>query len=87
MISATANGEHTPTPPPPTKSINWESVGFKIHQVNGHAQVTWTDGKWSKVEFRTEEKLEIHGFASCLNYGQVILFLGVTVNGSNVLRD
>jgi hypothetical protein len=71
--AATTNGTHTPAPPGPSKAIEWNNIGFKIHRVNGHAHATWTDGKWGKVEFREDEMLSIHGFASCLNYGQVRL--------------
>ena len=88
--TATANGIHLPPTPPPTSAIDWDAVGFKVHQVNGHAHATWTDGKWSKPEFRQEEILQIHGFAPCLNYGQVssnpsTLFL--VLIDSNALRD
>jgi len=73
--------------PAPTSAIDWDAVGFKVHKVNGHAHVTWSNGKWGKVEFRSEEMLQIHGFASCLNYGQVCLTaLLVELMGSNVLR-
>jgi branched-chain amino acid aminotransferase len=64
------NGVHNSTPPAPSESIDWDHVGFQIHKVNGHAHATWSEGKWSDVGFRSEEKLPIHGFASCLNYGQ-----------------
>src|SRR5437762_9810834 len=86
----TANTSHHSTPtPPPTSAINWDSVGFKVHQVNGHAHVTWSNGKWGKVEFRQEELLQIHGFASCLNYGQVSPRGGYSLFSlySNVLKD
>jgi len=67
-------GVHSTSTPPPTSAIDWDQVGFKVHKVNGHAQATWTDGKWGNPEFQTDEYLHIHGFASCLNYGQVRLF-------------
>jgi len=67
------NGEQLSSVPPATSAIDWDAVGFKVHKVNGHAHVTWTDGKWGKVEFQTDDFLHIHGFASCLNYGQVAL--------------
>jgi hypothetical protein len=72
-------------PPPATPAIDWEAVGFKVHTVNGHAHCAWTNGKWSRPDFRSEEYLSIHGFASCLNYGQV--FLLREINCSNVLKD
>ena len=72
------NGGHSiPAPPAPSPAIDWQAVGFKVHKVNGHAHVIWTDGKWGKPEFRSEEMLSIHGFASCLNYGQVHLHSSV----------
>lgn len=67
----TVNGEHSVSIPPATSAIDWDAVGFKVHKVNGHAHATWRDGKWGKLEFRTDEFLHIHGFAPCLNYGQV----------------
>ena len=70
--ATTNNGDHPNLTPPPTSEIDWDYVGFKVHHVNGHAHTTWSNGKWGKVEFRTEEFLQIHGFASCLNYGQVL---------------
>jgi hypothetical protein len=65
------NGGHSISTPAPTAAIDWHDVGFTVRKVNGHAHVTWSDGKWGKLEFRSEEMLSIHGFASCLNYGQV----------------
>ncbi len=67
----TTNGHHASSTPAPTSAIDWHSVGFKVRDVNGHAQATWRDGKWSSAEFVTNPILSIHGFASCLNYGQV----------------
>ena len=67
----TTNGEHETGTPGPTSAIDWHSVGFKVREVNGHAQATWRDGKWSAAEFIGDPVLAIHGFASCLNYGQV----------------
>jgi hypothetical protein len=64
-------GHHATGTPAPTDAIDWKAVGFKVRPVNGHAHATWTDGKWGKLEFRTDDTLQIHGFASCLNYGQV----------------
>ena len=65
------NGKQASSPPVPSPAIDWNAVGFKVHHVNGHAHATFKNGKWSNVEFRAEEILQIHGFASCLNYGQV----------------
>jgi branched-chain amino acid aminotransferase len=74
MTTATnTNGHRSNLTPSPTSAINWDFVGFKVHKVNGHAHATWSNGKWGKPEFRTEEALQIHGFAPCLNYGQVSL--------------
>jgi len=67
----TTNGHHASSTPAPTSAIDWHTVGFKVRDVNGHAQATWKDGKWSSAEFVTSPILSIHGFASCLNYGQV----------------
>ena len=65
------NGHHAAPTPEPTSAIDWHSVGFKVLEVNGHEQATWRDGKWSAAEFVKDPVLRIHGFASCLNYGQV----------------
>jgi hypothetical protein len=89
MSSTNANGHKLRPTPPPTSAIDWDAVGFKVHQVNGHAHVTWANGKWGKPEFRKEELLQIHGFASCINYGQVFYtwkFICL-VMFSNVLKD
>ena len=67
------NGDTSTKTPPSTSAINWDAVGFKVHQVNGHTHVTWSNGKWGEVEFVKDEILHIHGFAPCLNYGQVFL--------------
>jgi branched-chain amino acid aminotransferase len=76
----TANGEHIKaSTPPATSAVDWHSVGFKVREVNGHAQATWKDGKWSSAEFVRDPVLAIHGFASCLNYGQVTTTILVSV--------
>jgi hypothetical protein len=82
-----ANGQQASSTPAPTSAIDWNAVGFKVHHVNGHAHATFKNGKWSSVEFRAEEILQIHGFASCLNYGQVGQSLHIVLTPSNVLRD
>jgi len=81
------NGHGSNPAPRATSAIDWDSVGFKIHQVNGHAYATWQDGKWGKLEFRKEESLQIHGFASCLNYGQVLTCGVIWLMTSNALKD
>jgi len=77
MSTNGTHGVHSTSIPPPTSAIDWNQVGFQVHKVNGHAHATWTNGKWSAAEFRTDEYLHIHGFASCLNYGQVLLSLSL----------
>ncbi|KID72957.1 Transaminase [Metarhizium brunneum] len=59
-------------PPPPVNTIDWSNVGFKIREVNGHIEATYskTTGKWSPLRFVTDPFMRIHGMAPALNYGQ-----------------
>ncbi|PSK55384.1 hypothetical protein B9Z65_2773 [Elsinoe australis] len=59
-------------PPPPTTSIDWSNVGFKIREVNGHIESTYskTTGKWTSPRFVRSPYLSLHGMAPGLNYGQ-----------------
>lgn len=59
-------------PPPPTNTIDWANVGFKVRDVNGHIQCTYTaaTGKWSEPKFVRDPYLRVHGCTPGLNYGQ-----------------
>lgn len=59
-------------PPPPTTSIDWNDVGFKVREVNGHIESHYSKstGQWSKPRFVRSPYLSIHGMAPGLNYGQ-----------------
>ncbi|KAL3476747.1 aminotransferase [Aspergillus californicus] len=59
-------------PPPPVDTIDWNNVGFKVREVNGHITSTYTAAtkSWSAPEFTRSPYLPIHGMAPGLNYGQ-----------------
>ncbi|KZF26812.1 branched-chain amino acid aminotransferase II [Xylona heveae TC161] len=59
-------------PPAPVSTIDWNNIGFKIREVNGHVESHYSvkTGKWSEPEFVEDPFLRIHGMAPGLNYGQ-----------------
>ncbi|MCJ1339934.1 hypothetical protein MMC09_005226 [Bachmanniomyces sp. S44760] len=59
-------------PPPPVETIDWNDVGFRVREVNGHIESHYSikTGKWSPPTFITSPHLSIHGMAPGLNYGQ-----------------
>ncbi|KFH48702.1 putative branched-chain-amino-acid aminotransferase-like protein [Hapsidospora chrysogenum ATCC 11550] len=59
-------------PPPPVNTIDWSNVGFKVREVNGHIESTWskTTGEWTPLRFVADPYMRIHGMAPALNYGQ-----------------
>ncbi|EAW08547.1 branched-chain amino acid aminotransferase [Aspergillus clavatus NRRL 1] len=60
-------------PPPPVDSIDWSNVGFKVRDVNGHVECTFsssTGGTWSRPKFVASPFIPLHGMAPGLNYGQ-----------------
>ncbi|KAH7369356.1 aminotransferase [Plectosphaerella cucumerina] len=59
-------------PPPPVNTIDWSNVGFKVREVNGHIESTYskTTGQWSPLTFVADPFMRIHGMAPALNYGQ-----------------
>ncbi|KAI9674420.1 MAG: hypothetical protein M1817_001758 [Caeruleum heppii] len=59
-------------PPPPVTTIDWNDIGFRVREVNGHIESRYSvkTGQWSEPEFITDPYLRIHGFAPGLNYGQ-----------------
>ncbi|EXJ78964.1 branched-chain amino acid aminotransferase [Capronia epimyces CBS 606.96] len=62
-----------PFPPPPVSTIDWNNVGFKVREVNGHIESTFRysspNPSWSKPRFVASPHLSIHGMAPGLNYG------------------
>ncbi|RCI15297.1 hypothetical protein L249_7002 [Ophiocordyceps polyrhachis-furcata BCC 54312] len=61
-----------PFPPPPVNTIDWSNVGFRVREVNGHVEATFSraTGSWSPLRFVTDPYMRIHGMAPALNYGQ-----------------
>lgn len=59
-------------PPPPVSTIDWSNVGFKVREVNGHIESSYSvkTGKWSPLKFVSDPYLRMHGMAPALNYGQ-----------------
>ncbi|KAG5994587.1 hypothetical protein E4U54_003053 [Claviceps lovelessii] len=59
-------------PPPPVDTIDWSNVGFKVREVNGHIESTYSrsTGTWTPLRFVTDPVMRIHGMAPALNYGQ-----------------
>ncbi|PWW75184.1 branched-chain amino acid aminotransferase II [Tuber magnatum] len=59
-------------PPPPTDSIDWNNIGFRVREVNGHIQSTYSihTKQWTAPTFIRSPILPIHGMAPGLNYGQ-----------------
>ncbi|KAL4791384.1 aminotransferase [Aspergillus venezuelensis] len=61
-----------PFPPPPVSTIDWNNVGFKVREVNGHVESHYTAAtkSWSPPVLVKSPYLPIHGMAPGLNYGQ-----------------
>ncbi|KAM4054345.1 amino-transferase class IV domain-containing protein [Hirsutella rhossiliensis] len=59
-------------PPPPVNTIDWSNVGFKVREVNGHVESTFSrsTGQWTPLRFVADPFMRIHGMAPALNYGQ-----------------
>ncbi|KAI7355950.1 branched-chain amino acid aminotransferase [Hortaea werneckii] len=59
-------------PPPPVNTIDWNDIGFRVREVNGHVSSTFSykTGKWTTPCFVEDPYLRIHGMAPGLNYGQ-----------------
>ncbi|KFY49266.1 hypothetical protein V495_00647 [Pseudogymnoascus sp. VKM F-4514 (FW-929)] len=59
-------------PPPPVDTIDWNDIGFKVREVNGHIECHYSKktGQWTAPKFVTDPFLRIHGMAPGLNYGQ-----------------
>ncbi|KAL8780928.1 MAG: hypothetical protein Q9213_006239 [Squamulea squamosa] len=61
-----------PFPPPPVDAIDWNDIGFRVREVNGHIESHYSvqTSKWSPPTFVRSPYLSIHGMAPGLNYGQ-----------------
>ncbi|KAF2717175.1 branched-chain amino acid aminotransferase II [Polychaeton citri CBS 116435] len=59
-------------PPPPVNTIDWDNVGFKVREVNGHIESSYSvkTGKWTSPRFVKSPYIQLHGMAPGLNYGQ-----------------
>ncbi|WPH03800.1 Putative branched-chain-amino-acid aminotransferase [Acrodontium crateriforme] len=59
-------------PPPPVNTIDWSDIGFRVREVNGHIESTYSKktGKWTAPAFVQDPFLRIHGMAPGINYGQ-----------------
>ncbi|MCJ1416653.1 hypothetical protein MMC32_002991 [Xylographa parallela] len=59
-------------PPPPVDTIDWNDIGFRVREVNGHIESHYSvkTGEWSPPRFITDPYIRIHGMAPALNYGQ-----------------
>ncbi|KAL2107497.1 hypothetical protein VUR80DRAFT_5149 [Thermomyces stellatus] len=59
-------------PPPPTDTIDWANVGFKVREVNGHIESHWSNktSQWTPLKFVADPYMRIHGMSPALNYGQ-----------------
>ncbi|KAH0491115.1 hypothetical protein TgHK011_002558 [Trichoderma gracile] len=59
-------------PPPPVNTIDWSNVGFRVREVNGHIESTYSlkTGTWTPLKFVADPYMRIHGMAPALNYGQ-----------------
>lgn len=56
----------------PAANIDWEGLGFKVSEVNGHVESHYnkTTGEWSEPEFVSDPCIKIHGLSPALNYAQ-----------------
>ncbi|SMQ52461.1 unnamed protein product [Zymoseptoria tritici ST99CH_3D7] len=58
-------------PPPVVNTIDWDDIGFKVREVNGHIESTYSvkTGQWTPPKFVSDPFLRLHGMAPGLNYG------------------
>ncbi|RJE27124.1 Branched-chain amino acid aminotransferase [Aspergillus sclerotialis] len=57
--------------PPPPANLDWNNIGIKIREVNGHVQCRYNvqTGRWSEPEVVKGTDLTISGLSPALNYG------------------
>ncbi|KGO46855.1 Branched-chain amino acid aminotransferase II [Penicillium expansum] len=61
--------------PPPPIALDWNNLGFKVRDGNGHVEIHFSnsgENKWSAPQFVASPFLPIHGMAPGLNYGQQV---------------
>ncbi|KAL9528763.1 Aminotransferase [Sphaerulina musiva] len=58
-------------PPQPVNTIDWDDIGFKVREVNGHIESTYSTktAEWTAPKFVHDPFLRLHGMAPGLNYG------------------
>jgi len=58
-------------PPQPVNTIDWNDIGFKVREVNGHVEAHYSTktGEWTAPKFVADPFLRLHGMAPALNYG------------------
>ena len=52
------------------ENINWSELGFSYMKTNGNVRCEYHNGSWGKLEWHTEEYINMHMAATCLHYGQ-----------------
>ncbi|KAF3762788.1 branched-chain amino acid aminotransferase II [Cryphonectria parasitica EP155] len=59
-------------PPPPSNTLDWANIGFRMREVNGHIESHYSHktGQWTPLQFVTDPYIRMHGMAPALNYGQ-----------------
>ncbi|KAJ5787646.1 Branched-chain amino acid aminotransferase II [Penicillium paradoxum] len=61
--------------PPPPADIDWNNLGFKVRDGNGHVEIHFShsgDNKWSQPQLVASPFIAVHGMAPGLNYGQQV---------------
>ena len=52
------------------ENINWSELGFSYMKTNGNVRCEYHNGSWGKLEWHTDEYINMHMAATCLHYGQ-----------------
>ena len=50
--------------------IDWKSLPFGYFKTDYNVRAYYKDGKWSDLEVREDEMINLHMAATCLHYGQ-----------------
>ncbi|KAJ5969040.1 Branched-chain amino acid aminotransferase II [Penicillium viridicatum] len=61
--------------PPPPIALDWNNLGFKVRDGNGHVEIHFShsgENKWSAPQFVASPFIPVHGMAPGLNYGQQV---------------
>lgn len=59
-------------PPAPSTAIDWDNLGFKWVDTNGHVKYIYSNGQWDQGEFVKDSYIKMHVCAPALNYGQEV---------------